>query len=87
MIDRRYSFPAGAEPEWLKCPGGPELFEKMQRADTFAGACEGLKVAIAHEEDPGYREYLANVVLPFVESERSRANKQFERHNEHFEVA
>ncbi len=65
-----------------------KMAQLITRADTFVGACEGLKVAIAHEADPGYRMYLANTVMPFLEAEKSKANSEAEEYRrEHFEVA
>jgi hypothetical protein len=88
MRDIRDIFAVGEEPEWFKRPGGSELTEKILRCDMFVGALEGLKVAIAHEEDPGYPHYLANVVRPFLEREKAQAEEEVERYRrKHFELA
>ena len=59
----------------------------MQRVETFVGACEGLRVAIEHEESPEYREYLVSVVRPFLEREIAQAQEEYDRKRREFELA
>jgi hypothetical protein len=50
-----------------------------EHADALTGTQEAVRIAIAAEEDPSYRQYLRDEVAPFVAAESAAAEEAHRR--------